>query len=133
MPTAFSSEGTCATWAFMFAGRLGFMPDREVLFGRLQPYVAVGPGILLTSQEPKLEVGDVIQPRSNSDVNVALVADCGIRYMVLSNVFLDVFFRYRYAQPSSDTFFDPHIGQAPSFTLKPDYHQFSGNVGVGIV
>jgi outer membrane protein W len=138
--TFFSSEGTAATWSFMFAGRYGFLPDQEVPFGRLQPYVGVGPGILFTSQNPIFSVtpcGGVperFEPGSQSSAVVCLTVDAGLRYMALSNVFIDVFFKYRRAQPSFtyDTV-DPHNGLRSSVTLSPTLDLFSANVGVGIL
>jgi opacity protein-like surface antigen len=138
--TFFSSEGTAATWSFMFAGRYGFLPDQEVPFGRLQPYVGVGPGILFTSQTPTFSVtpgGGVperFEPGSQSATVVCLTVDAGVRYMALRNVFIDVFFKYRRAQPSfTYDVADPHNGLRSSVTLSPTLDLFSANVGVGIL
>ena len=102
-----------ATWAFMFAGRYGFFPDSEVPFGRLQPYVAVGPAIMFSSLKPKVLANEVSlttgiptgfvltnSPGSQSSTNICLAVDAGIRYMCLKNVSIDISFKYRYAQPS---------------------------------
>ena len=101
----FYSHGTAATLAFMFAGRYGFLPDAEVPFGRLQPYVAVGPGILFSSQNPKLIYQDSFGNTrgfsygGRNSVDRCLAVDAGIRYMALANVSIDIFFKYRLAEP----------------------------------
>lgn len=141
----FFSEGNAATLAFMFSGRYGFLPDSEVPFGRLQPYVAVGPAIMFTSQQPKLTMDNTLTSSgttlfsrtwnggAKSNAVIALAVDAGVRYMALKNVSIDVFFNYRYAQPSfdytsADSFANAGFTPA-SFTLSPTYHIFSGNVG----
>lgn len=138
----FFSEGTAATLAFMFAGRYGFLSDSEVPFGRLQPYVAVGPAILFATQQPKLSSTSVfnpppvvlnpytIKPGSDSAAVLALGVDAGIRYMCLKNVSLDLSFKYRYAEPRfSYTYNDPLDHTTQSFSLNPTYHLFSGQAG----
>jgi opacity protein-like surface antigen len=104
----FSSEGNAATLAFMFAGRYGFFPDSEVPFGRLQPYLAVGPALLFTSQQPRFNFARFTGPfttddmdlASDSDMVLALAVEAGLRWMALKNVSLDASFKYRYAKPS---------------------------------
>ncbi len=134
----FSSEGTAATLAFMFAARYGFLPDSDVPFGRLQPYVAVGPAILFVSQSPNLTTNapyyytTSFKPGSQSDAVICLAAEAGVRWMCLKNVSVDISFKYRYAQPNfSYSAASPHYeGGIESFSLNPTLNLFSGQIGV---
>ncbi len=111
----FSSNGSMATLAFMFAARYGFFPDSEVPFGRLQPYVAVGPALCFVSQRPRFSFStfngpfltDNMDLASKSTMVVGLAAEAGLRYMALKNVSIDASFKYRYAQPSFDYTVNP--------------------------
>ncbi|MFZ5453318.1 MAG: hypothetical protein ACOZF2_15780 [Thermodesulfobacteriota bacterium] len=138
----FFSEGTAATLAFMFAGRYGFLPDSEAPFGRLQPYVAVGPAILFSTQQPKLSSISIfnpppvflnpytIKPGSQSATTIALAVDAGIRWMCLKNVSLDLSFKYRFSQPTYNyDYVDPLDFTRQSLSLNPTYHLFSGQLG----
>jgi opacity protein-like surface antigen len=87
------SEGTQAVWSFLFMFKYGFLPDSDVPFGRLQPYIAVGPGIAFSTLSPA-PVG------SSDSTDIVLVTEAGLRYMALKNVSLDAAFRYRYSSPS---------------------------------
>jgi opacity protein-like surface antigen len=131
----FSSEGTAATLAFMFAARYGFLPDSEVPFGRLQPYVAVGPAILFTTQQPKIvdyTAGRVIDNGSQGSTDIALAVDAGIRYMALKNVSIDASFKYRWANPSYS--YSGVAGPGPiaipiNYKYEPTYNLFSFQLG----
>jgi opacity protein-like surface antigen len=142
------SEGVAPTLAFMFAARYGFLPDQEVPFGRLQPYVAVGPGLMFASQQPKVtfvsvnkvngvaippvNINQVQDLESRSDVAFCLAAEAGVRWMALKNVSIDVSFKYRFAEPSFTYKIDGFLlGSLTShtFSLQPTFHLFSGQVG----
>jgi opacity protein-like surface antigen len=143
----FNSEGMIATWAFMFAGRYGFFQDSEVPFGRLQPYVAVGPAIFFSSMKPKINTqfidggglsGVHMSPGTKSATTIGLAVDTGIRFMALKNVSIDLSFKYRYTQASYDFSGQDTtaiagitvLSNAATFKLQPQYNLFSGQLGV---
>lgn len=128
------TEGAVATLAFMFAARYGFFPDAEVPFGRLQPYVAVGPAIMFSWRQPTINFG--VPPffqydyQSRSATNAGLAVEAGLRWMALKNVSLDVSFKYRYFNPvyswsGNDSFF----GAGFIDHLRPNFNLFSLQVG----
>jgi opacity protein-like surface antigen len=126
----FKSEGTVATWAFMFAARYGFFPDSDVPFGRLQPYVAVGPAVMFSTQQPRFGTYTPFTPGSASSTDIALAVDAGLRYMCLKNVSVDLSFKYRYAQPSySYSAFNPTTGFVNTLEYNPTYNLFSVQLG----
>lgn len=137
-PSTFNTEGTCATWAFMFAGRYGFLRDSEIPFGRIQPYVAVGPAIMWTTQEPKLVVRNFLgapigvggSPGSQGSMNIALVVEAGLRFMALKNVSIDASFKWRYAQPSySYQYQDWAVGAIGTYGYNPTLNLLSFQLG----
>lgn len=130
--TISSPTGMAATWAFMFAGRYGFYPDSEVPFGRLQPYVAVGPAVMFTTMDPKLQANGLsLAPGSNTQAVIALSVESGVSYMATKNVSIDLSFKYRYAQPTfSFSGINGATGAPASFKLTPTYNLFSGEIGV---
>jgi len=126
------SEGAVATLAFMFGARYGFFPDAEVPFGRLQPYVAVGPALMFSWQQPTINIPIVPlhwDADSSSSTNVGLAVEAGLRWMALKNVSLDVSFKYRYFNPTYKYQGPLGIGPDPNCYLRPNFHLFSLQVG----
>jgi opacity protein-like surface antigen len=112
----FEAELVC--WSFMLKFRYGFFPDSEVPFGRLQPYLMVGPGILFSSARGANEEG--WYQFHASSVDVALVTEAGLRWMCLKNVSMDAGFRFRWAEPKYTI---PHEGTTT--TMKTQYQLFT--------
>ena len=113
------SEGTMAVWSFLFIGKYGFFPDSEVPFGRLVPYIGVGPGIVFSTMDTATLGGT---NNTSSSVDIALVVEAGIRFMALKNVSLDAAFRYRWCQPSYNFTF---LGTNQNVNAEIDANQFS--------
>jgi opacity protein-like surface antigen len=74
----------------LIIGKYGFFPDSEVPFGRLQPYLGVGVGLVIT--DPAL---DGFTTRERNKVDGVFLLETGLRYMMWQNVSLDAAFRYR--------------------------------------
>jgi outer membrane protein W len=113
------TNGYIATWAFMFAGRYGFLPDSTVPFGRLQPYIAVGPAVFFSSQ--KLSV-DADSTGYKDSTDLGLAAETGLRYFFNKSISVEASFKYRYFKPKYS--FDADV------TSKPGVSLYSGQLGV---
>ncbi len=131
----FWSEGAVATLAFMFGFRYGFFPDAEVPFGRLQPYVAVGPALMFSWRQTTVNIpglqGLQWDTDSSSSTNVGLAVEAGLRWMALKNVSLDVSFKYRYFNPTYKYSPTPLLvaWPDPDSYLRPNFNLFSLQVG----
>jgi len=112
-------DGYMAAWTFLFMAHYGFLPDSEVPSGRLVPYVGVGPCILFSGITSLKQLG------SASNVDIALVAEGGLRFMALKNVSIDLAFRYRYAQPSAYEFATGALGVPASVNLSTTVNSYS--------
>ncbi len=70
------------TMAGHIVGRYGFLSDQEVPFGRLQPYVGIGPNV------------GILYFSADSAKNFSLDVEAGLRYMLTKH--FAVFLEYKY-------------------------------------
>ena len=96
LPNTMRLKGYEFAWTFLFMAHYGFLRDSEVPSGRINPYIGVGPAILWSGFDNPTGGGG----GGVSAMNVALVVEPGIRWVVLPNVSIDTAMRYRYASPS---------------------------------
>jgi opacity protein-like surface antigen len=80
----FTQEQGNLIWstAFHFVGRYGFLPDKDVPFGRLQPYIGIGP-----------DVGCLFF-QNDSAKNFGMDGEAGVRYMITKNIGAFMEFKY---------------------------------------
>lgn len=69
--------------------KYGFFPTPELPFGRLIPYVGVGPGLVFSVVDTSYSFYSY---HSSDSLEPAIFAEAGVRYMVLHNVSLDAAF-----------------------------------------
>ncbi|MDI6854256.1 MAG: outer membrane beta-barrel protein [Deltaproteobacteria bacterium] len=87
------NDGYMVTACFLLMGRYGFLPDKDVPFGRLQPYVGIGPAVVFTRTH--LNIG---RDYKSSEADLGFALETGVRYMVRKNISLSASFRYRYVR-----------------------------------
>ncbi len=80
----FTEEQSNLIWimALHIVGRYGFLPDKDVPFGRLQPYIGIGPAV------------GVLYFHNDSAKNLGMDGLAGLRYMVTKNIGAFVEFDY---------------------------------------
>ena len=101
------AHGYMLELSLFFIAKYGFFPTPEIPFGRLIPYVGVGPGLVFSV----VDTSNSFFAYHSSDSNeLGIFTEAGVRYMVLRNVSLDAAFRYRYVFPSYDRNYDSSVG-----------------------
>jgi len=125
----------------MFAARYGLSPREKVPFGKVQPYVAVGPAIMITSLRPTY----MVQPGHHllfpyygvvyataplsSTVSLGLQTELGVRFMITRFLSLDTALKYRYT--SFPTTYEVNIdGYTHQLRYAPQLNLFSVYAGV---
>jgi opacity protein-like surface antigen len=104
---ALQGDGSLFTLAFLVNARYGFLPTPEIPFGALQPYVGVGPALVVNRFDPRIAltgfngvpVNGGLDFNGETSVNPGLAVEAGLRYYPFQHVFLDLSYRYLYARP----------------------------------
>ena len=89
------------TTALHIVGRYGFLPDKEVPFGRLQPYVGIGPSVIVLYEEV------------DSGKNFSFDVMAGLRYMITKNISSFVEYKYNHQREAD---IDAHPFYLPNGT-----------------
>jgi opacity protein-like surface antigen len=111
----FTDNDSFLIWALQtnLVARYGFLQDKEVPFGRLQPYVGIGPGF------------EVIYARYDSAKNFAIETMGGVRYLFTPKIalFCEYKFSYQFAV-EYDNFIPARYGQGGVMTFDVPHHRF---------
>jgi opacity protein-like surface antigen len=93
--------------------RYGFLRDKEVTFGRLQPYIGIGPGF------------EIIYGRYDSAKNFAIESMAGVRYMVTDKfaVYCEYKFSYQFAVEYQNVLANKY-GNDGMLTFDVPHHRF---------
>ena len=101
-------------------GRYGFLPDSEVPFGRLQPYVGIGPGL------------ELVMGEDDTAKNIGLEVSAGLKYMILQNfsTFVEYKFSYQFAVEINPRTFKINGGDSIKGNYTFDYDRHMVVVGL---
>ncbi len=94
--------------------RHGFLKDKEVNFGRLQPYLGIGPG------------WEVVYFTHDSAKNFAIEAQAGVRYMVTEKIglYCEYKFSYQFAVEYQDLPAGKQVPATASWSFDLPHHRF---------
>jgi opacity protein-like surface antigen len=111
----FTETDRFTIWALQtnLVARYGFFKDKEVTFGRLQPYVGIGPGL------------ELIYAKKDSAKNFAIETMAGVRYLFTPNIalFCEYKFSYQFAVEYQD-FIPAEYGHGGTMTFDVPHHRF---------
>jgi opacity protein-like surface antigen len=102
------------TMQLSLMARRGFLKDKEVNFGRLQPYLGIGPGF------------EVVYFTHDSAKNLAIEAQAGVRYMVTEKIglFCEYKFSYQFAVEYQDLPAGKQVPATSSWSFDLPHHRF---------